>query len=160
MANVITVGISDFKIASDPDSLITYALGSCVGICLFDPTTKIAGMSHILLPCISPTDDNKMKYADTAIPLLVEEMEHQNVRRSNLVAKIAGGASMFTTSFSNSALAQIGTRNVESVKKVLASLDIPIIAEATGGNQGRTITFDSSTGDLHVRSVPHAEYII
>lgn len=160
MANVITVGISDFKIASNSDSLITYALGSCVGICLFDPTTKIAGMSHILLPCISPTDNNKMKYADTAIPLLVESMEQQNVKRSNLVAKIAGGASMFTTSFSNSALAQIGTRNVESVKKALASLNIPIIAEATGGNQGRTIKFDSDTGDLHVRSVPNAEYII
>jgi len=160
MANVVTVGISDFKVVSDPDSLITYALGSCVGICLYDPQTKVAGMSHILLPNITPNDDNKMKYADTAIPLLVKTMLSSNATKENIVAKIAGGASMFTVAFSNSSLAQIGTRNVESVKSVLAKLNIPIIAEATGGNQGRTIQFDAETGDLRVRCVPKEEFVI
>lgn len=160
MGNVVTVGISDLKVVSDPDSLITYALGSCVGICLYDPKNKIAGMSHILLPARSPSDDNIMKYADTAIPLLIREMIAMRAERTRLVAKIAGGASMFASAFSASSLSQIGSRNVEAVKASLSHERIPIIAEATGGNQGRTIQFSAETGDLLVRSVPKNEMTI
>lgn len=160
MGNIVTVGISDLKVVSGEDSLITYALGSCVGICLYDAERKIAGMSHVLLPQCSPTDNNLMKYADTAIPLLIKEMLAARARKEKLVAKIAGGASMFAMAFSASSLSQIGTRNVEAVKSSLSRERIPIIAEATGGNQGRTIQFNAETGDLVVRSVPKKEFII
>lgn len=160
MGKIVTVGISDLKVVSNPDSLITYALGSCVGICLFDANSGVAGMSHVLLPSRPPSDDNLMKYADTAIPMLIREMINAHANKSNLVAKIAGGASMFATAFSNSALSQIGNRNVDAVKEALKKENIPIVAEATGGNQGRTIQFDAETGNLRVRSVPKKEFII
>ena len=160
MGNVVTVGISDLKVVSGSDSLITYALGSCVGICLYDSENKIAGMSHILLPARSPNDENLMKYADTASPILIKEMVSAHANRENLVAKIAGGASMFALAFSSSSLSQIGTRNVEAVKAALSREKIPIIAEATGGNQGRTIQFSAENGSLLVRTVPKSEMTI
>ena len=124
MSNLIVVGISDFKIARAPDILITYALGSCVGTCLYDSRARLAGMSHILLPerGDNPSDDNLMKYADTAILELLKRMERAGASRAYLTAKIAGGAKMF-------AATGIGDRNVWSVKNQLRQLNIPPFQE-------------------------------
>lgn len=152
MSNLIVVGISDFKIANTPDVLITYALGSCVGTCLYDSRMKIAGLSHVLLPdsAICKNDDNIMKYADTAIVALVAQMERAGALRSRLTAKIAGGAKMFATVGTS-----MGDRNVAAVKSELNRLGIRIIAEDTGSNYGRTVEFHTEDGIVLVKSVMH-----
>lgn len=154
MAAVIKVGIADANIAEQPDSLISYALGSCVGICMYDPVTKVSGMSHVLLPEKTENDNNLMKYADSAIPYLLSEMLKHNAVRARIVAKIAGGANMFGDLFKGGSNSLIGDRNVEVTKKTLKSLGIPIVAEDVGGNIGRTIEFYSEDGMLRIRSLP------
>lgn len=158
---MITIGIGDLNIAKEPDILITYALGSCVGICLHDATQNIAGMAHIMLPSSlnMQADNNPYKYADLALPALVKRMEQIGARKHILRAKIAGGAQMFET-FSDSPLGKIGERNVIAVKQILQQLNIPIIADDTGKNYGRTITFDPKTGMMVVRTGAKKEIII
>lgn len=157
MSNLVTVGISDLKVVKNPDRLITYALGSCVGICLYDAKTGVAGLSHILLPnsteCIQ--NDNKLKFADTAIPILINEMAKQGALKNRLVAKIAGGAQMFKVDKASGKddLMNIGKRNVESVKKTLNANGIKIIAEDTGLNYGRTVEFSAENGIMTVKSL-------
>ncbi|ADU27602.1 CheD [Ethanoligenens harbinense YUAN-3] len=155
---MIVVGISDYKTARRPDRLITYALGSCVGTCLFDERSGAAGLSHILLPdsTINRTDTNIMKYADTAIEALVREMERQGIRRTQLKAKIAGGANMFAA---QSKSMNIGERNVAAVKEHLRRLGIRLLAEDTGKNYGRTVEFDPESGAMSVKSVLHGVHV-
>lgn len=152
MAQLIKVGIADLNVAVAPDSLISYALGSCVGICLYDRITKVAGLSHVLLPINENNDKNLMKYANTAIPMLVDMMIKRGASRARLKAKIAGGAKMFE-GLRDGPASQIGVRNVLATKGALSKLAIPIIAEDTGGNYGRTIEFSAETGILLVKSV-------
>lgn len=151
MGNIV-VGISDLKVCHTPDTLITYALGSCIGICLLDKARGIAGMSHIMLPDSTQMRSvvvQKMKFADTAVPLLVDEMRKLGAQQSSLTAKIAGGALMFATTNDRF---NIGERNIAAVKQALRELKIPIVAEDTGLNYGRTIMFHSDDGTLEVKS--------
>ncbi len=151
MANV-TVGIADLNVVKSPDALITYALGSCVGICLYDAEKKIAGMAHIMLPLSKEAAqgvDNKRRYADTGIMELIQTMNLQGASTSRLTAKIAGGAQMFSV---NSAVFNIGERNVAAVKRILAAYKIRIVAEETGSNFGRTVLFHADTGMMEVRA--------
>lgn len=160
MSEKLIVGISDWKICRSPDSLITYALGSCVGICLYDKATKIAGLSHIMLPDSSSIADGaktRSKFADTAIPDMISAMKQQGASASTLTAKIAGGAVMFK---STSNQFNIGERNIEAVKKVLGKLGIPIIASDTGLNYGRTVTFFAENGSLEVNSATKGKSLI
>jgi chemotaxis protein CheD len=146
----IIVGISDQNTAIPPDSLITYALGSCVGICLYDSANRVAGLSHILLPEAfrdSPEAEN-VKFADRAIEVLVGSMEKLGSLRYRLTAKIAGGANMFATSGIS-----IGDRNVETVKSELERLRIKLVAEDTGADYGRTVVFDPQNGLMTVKSI-------
>jgi len=153
----LVIGISDLKVAKPPDTLITYALGSCVGICLLDATVHVAGMSHIMLPdsTLSPGDKNVMKFADTAIPELVRQMEKLGANRSRMKAKIAGGAQMFEVKgAANTNFAwQVGQRNVAAVQKALGALRIPIIAQDILENYGRTTTFDPSSGVMGIKAL-------
>ena len=151
MPNIV-VDISDLKVGKSPDILVTYALGSCVGICLYDKMAGVAGLSHIMLPDSTAIKDghkSSMKFADTAIPMLIDNMKKYGANQRNITAKIAGGALMFAT---NSQKFNIGERNVISVKKVLHDLKIPIIAQDTGLDYGRTVFFHASTGKLQVKS--------
>jgi chemotaxis protein CheD len=144
------------KIAAPPDTLITYALGSCVGICLLDATTHVAGLSHIMLPegKVAPGDISVCKFADTAIPELIKRMEQKGALRARMKAKIAGGAQMFEPSGGgNSAMWQIGERNVKSVTAMLQRFSIPIIAKDILLNYGRTVLFDPSSGIMQVKAV-------
>jgi chemotaxis protein CheD len=154
MSNLIIIGISDFKIAKAPDMLITYALGSCIGTCLYDALLSIGGLSHILLPeaKICPGDPNLMKFADTAIEALVSSMERLGVSRSRLTAKIVGGAKMFACEGIN-----VGERNTEAVKKELKRLNIKLVAEDTGLNYGRTVEFNPQDGTVMIKSVLHGK---
>lgn len=151
---MLIVGISDLKIATPPDTLITYALGSCVGICLLDAAVHVAGLSHIMLPSssISPNDVNIAKFANTAIPDLVRRMEQKGAMRARIRAKIAGGAQMFEMQGAGSNW-QIGQRNVAAVQETLRQLHIPIVAQDVLENYGRTVSFDPATGEMMVKSL-------
>ncbi|MDR0424661.1 MAG: chemotaxis protein CheD [Clostridiales Family XIII bacterium] len=153
MSGLIKVGISDYAKSRAPDIIVTYALGSCVGICLYDNVRKIGGLSHIMLPessMASRTETNRMKFADTALDDITRELMGMGAGR--LTAKIAGGAQMFAVS-AMGAMGDIGGRNVRAVKAALARLKIPIIAEDTGRDYGRTVYFDLSTGIMKVQSI-------
>lgn len=161
-ATVIRVGISDLNIVSAPDTIRTSGLGSCVGAVIYDLQKKIAGMAHVMLPDSNLTQQknfNKYKYADTALPYLIELLCQNGARKYALKAKLAGGAQMFSFS-SGSNVMRIGPRNVEAVKKVLQQYHIPIIAEDVGGSSGRTIEFDPETGKLKIRTVNEGESFI
>ncbi|MBQ8930958.1 MAG: chemotaxis protein CheD [Ruminiclostridium sp.] len=147
----IIVGISDVKTCTEPSEIVTYALGSCVGICMRDGVNGVSGMAHIMLPDSTAiqTDGNRMKFADTGIELLYNELIKLGAVHSRLTAKIAGGANMFG-SVSNTM--NIGERNVIATKKQLEKLGVPITAEDTGLDYGRTIKFNSEDGSLLVMS--------
>jgi len=149
-SNRISVGIADMKIAQREGELITYALGSCIGICLYDPRLKLAALVHIMLPInMEAGRKNPLKYADTGIRDTIKALEARGSSRSRLVAKIAGGAKMFEVSGS---LGNIGQRNIESVRLVLKREGIKILAEDVGGSVARTLSFDPSTGQGCIRS--------
>lgn len=152
MSSEVNVGISDMKIVNVPEGLISYALGSCVGICIIDKAAKIAGMAHIMLPYNNNRDKvNIFKYADTGIAEMVKQMEYIGGLRLRMIAKIAGGAKMFDIKGS-STIGNIGERNIAATKETLQKLKIRLFAEDVGQNYGRTIIFDSSTGNLTIKS--------
>lgn len=150
----IKVGIADLNLVLDPGSIMTIGLGSCVGIALYDRTVKVAGLAHIMLPDSTQfkSNSNPMKFADLAIPMLIEKMEQQGCKKRNLIAKIAGGASMFNFS-DKSIISDIGKRNSEAVKKALKEESIPIVAEEIGGNKGRTMIGYASDGKVVLKVV-------
>lgn len=153
MNNLIKVGMADANVCKPPDVITTLGLGSCVGIVLYDPSVKIAGLVHIMLPDSTKilNNSNKYKFADTGIDMLIEEMSRLGASKRKLVAKIAGGAQMFAFN-NNLEMMRIGDRNVEATKEKLKKLGIPILAEDTGENYGRTIEFDPETGLMTVKS--------
>ncbi|MDR3645276.1 MAG: chemotaxis protein CheD [Clostridia bacterium] len=152
MSNLVTVGISDMQIVRSADALVTYALGSCVGICLYDPLMKIGALGHIMLPVAAEINfaGSKRKYADTCIPLMISEMEKLGCSRARLVAKIAGGAKMFDVGVST--FGNIGDRNVLAVRDSLRRHKIRINAEDIGLNYGRTVYFYTEDGKMVVKS--------
>lgn len=149
MQTLINVGVAQIAVATNPTVLRTI-LGSCIGICIYDRNRKIGGMAHILLPQ-APKRITPEKYADTAIPLLLERMYKQGCKKEFLSAKIAGGAAMFKFN-SSFTLAQIGERNIEITRRVLEEQNIPLLVEDVGGNLGRVIDFFLQDGRMKVRA--------
>ncbi|MFZ5975710.1 MAG: chemotaxis protein CheD [Bacillota bacterium] len=158
MKKLVVVGISDQQIAAPPDILITYALGSCVGICIYDFSRRMGGLSHILLPEAFANFNKKdvYKFANTAIAALVSAMERKGCLRAHMTAKIAGGANMFTSLKG----INIGERNVKTVKEQLQKLKIRIVAEDTGANYGRTVEFDPENGMVTVKTAERGQKIL
>ncbi|MCG0314925.1 MAG: chemotaxis protein CheD [Calditerricola sp.] len=156
VARVIKVGMADLQVAKAPDRLVTVGLGSCVAVCIYDPTAKVAGLAHVMLPSSELARGeavNVGKYADTAIPALLARMEAWGGHRRRFVAKLAGGAQMFAIAAAGNPALRIGERNVLACKALLAEHGIPVVAEDTGGSSGRTVEFDSETGKLVIRTV-------
>lgn len=161
MGEIIKVGMADLNICVSPDGITTLGLGSCVGIALRDPVTKIGGLAHVMLPDSTAIRNNCNipKFADTGIEELVRMVVARGASRTRLVAKIAGGAQMFAFQ-SKSDMVRVGERNVEASKKKLAEMRIPILAEDTGANYGRTVIFYPETGDFIIRAVGKPEKVI
>ncbi len=140
-------------VSSAPDVLATYALGSCVGICIYDQHNHIGGLSHILLPInTTGSKDQAMKFADTAVPLLLDKLQRNGAMKVYMTAKIIGGAQMFAAANATASVAQIGQRNVEAVKEALRKVNIRIVGEDTGLNYGRTVFFDLTTGKAKIKT--------
>ncbi len=154
MGNVIKVGMADLNICKGDDMITTLGLGSCVGIALYDPGTKIGGLEHAMLPDSTQIKDNQnvAKFVDTGLDELVRRMIAAGANKRRLVAKLAGGAKMFAVS-SNSALGSVGDRNVEAAVAALKKHGIPLLAQDTGLNYGRTVELYCATGDYLIKSV-------
>ena len=144
---MIKVGMADLKVGKSPDVLTTLGLGSCVGVAIYDPVTKISGLLHCMLPDSTQfrNNSNKAKYADSGI--------------DELVAKIAGGAQMFAMNTNNDTL-RVGERNVAAVKMKLSELNIRLLSEDCGLNYGRTVEFYSETGEYVIKSVGKPRKVI
>ena len=143
MADLIRVGMADYKVGSAPSTIISYGLGSCIGISLYDPQAKIGGLLHIMLPDSTqarPTE-NPAKFADTGLPLMLKDVLALGANRARLVAKIM----------------RVGARNAEAAKKILKDLNIKIIAEDTGGTYGRTVSIDLNDGVYKVKTIDKGE---
>jgi chemotaxis protein CheD len=149
MARKIAVGMAEYRVSNDPeDVLCVLGLGSCVGVCLYDPVRRIGGMVHVLLPEHLPGQSNPFKFADTAVPALLAEVEKAGASRRNILAKISGGAKMFSGA---DTLFDIGKRNAEAVREALKVLGIPLKGEDIGGNRGRSIFFYLEDGRLEIK---------
>ena len=137
-----------------PDALTTLGLGSCIGVALYDPVTKVSGLLHFMLPDSTQirNNSNRAKFADTGIEDLITLMVSMGANKNRLVAKIAGGAKMFATSGMSEILC-VGDRNAEAAKKELAARNIRILAQDTGLDYGRTVEFYSETGDYKIKAV-------
>lgn len=147
-----SVAIGRWAVAAAPARLSTL-LGSCVGVVLHDRATKLGGLAHVVLPSARGSVETPGKYADTAIPALIADMERalQGKTTGRLVAKLAGGASMFQAA-SESAARNIGRLNQEAVEAVLVGLRIPILARDLGGDAGRRMVFEPATGRVWIRT--------
>lgn len=151
MSETIRVGIADMNICKAPDKITTIGLGSCIGVVLYDSRKKVAGLVHIMLPDSTKIkqNQNKLKFADSGIKILVDELKDMGIDKNSLKAKIAGGAKMFSFSAS-SEMGSIGDKNIAAVRDVLKELGIKLVSEDVGLNYGRTIVFDPETEELTV----------
>jgi len=155
--SALVVGISDMKLTKAPGTIITYALGSCIGICFYDPQVKLGALLHIMLPDAPDRIDNVMKYADSGIAETLKKMESLGGNRSRITAKIAGGAQMFSVPGDTAGLGNIGKRNSDSVKMTLLRQRIRLLAADVGGTAARTVEFDTSNGVAKVRTYGRQE---
>jgi len=135
-----------------PHVQLKTTLGSCVGIILSDQKMRVHGLAHIMLPEKLNRDMTIGKYADTAIPALLTEMKEKGAIKKNISAYLVGGACMFGFN-DGTGIAAIGDRNAGAAREMLGSLKIPIVFEETGGNAGRTITFNGETGKVSVKTL-------
>lgn len=158
MIREIKVGISDMKIARAEGILITYALGSCVGITIYDPVIRLGGLLHIMLPeSQRALSSDIYKFADTGIPEMLRKMQAYGGVKSRYICKIAGGAKMFEMQGS---IGNIGQRNVESVRRIMAASQIRIANQDVGSTFARTMSMDVSTGMVKIRTYGRPEIIL
>lgn len=147
------LGLGDMRVSADPEEeLICYGLGSCVGLVLFDKTSGIAGLAHIVLPDSSDRAVTKPgRFADTAVPDMIRQMKSLGTNMSRTTARLVGGAQLSGIASGRPAFS-IGPENVEATKAALARASVRIQATDTGGGEGRTIHFRIGTGELEVHS--------
>ncbi len=157
----VKVGMADLNICRAPDMITTLGLGSCIGIAVYDSVTKIGGLAHIMLPDSTQMRNNLniAKFADTGIEELVRRMVAAGANKRRLVAKIAGGARMFEVK-GMSGIGNVGERNAIASRKKLKQLGIPLVAEDTGLNFGRTVELYPETGEFYIKAVGKTVKII
>ena len=155
------VGMADLNIGRAPDILTTVGLGSCIGLTLYDPVTKVGGQVQYMLPDSKAVSNNSniAKFADTGVQELLKRVTMAGANRGRLVAKIAGGAKMFAVT-QESNIGSVGERNSFAAKQLLHQLNIRLIAEDTGLNFGRTVELHCDTGDFYIKAVKKPVKII
>lgn len=136
------------------DMLVSLGLGSCIGLALLDRRAAVAGLAHVVLPAAEGRDGAPGKFADTAVPVLLDAVVGLGARRMRVEAVLVGGASMF--SFGGNGL-EVGQRNDAAVREALAKLRIPIVAADTGGAKGRTVRVRVETGLVTSKAAGEAE---
>lgn len=152
--NKVRVDISDGRLSDDPGKILaTYALGSCMGVCFYDPVAKVGGMLHCLLPDSSKNVEsaraNPFQYADSGMRKMMEGLMALGAVKRRLEVKLAGGAKMLLTSGENF---DIGKQNYLAVRKALWKYGVMIKAEAVGGDRPRTMYLNLGDGSVLIRS--------
>ncbi|HEY9428066.1 MAG TPA: chemotaxis protein CheD [Gemmatimonadaceae bacterium] len=157
----IRVRVADAAVEQGDVTISTIGLGSCVAIVLHDADRRVGGLAHILLPSETLSQDrsNRAKFPATAVPLLLERMRAMGANRARIVAKLAGGASMFANLLPTSGL-QMGERNLIAARAALAQASIPVVAEDVGGGHGRNVFFRVASGEVEVRSMVRGNVVI
>nr|WP_232207762.1 chemotaxis protein CheD [Aminomonas paucivorans] len=147
--------MADLVSVRHPATLVTLGLGSCIGLVIFDPSTKVAAMAHIMLPDSRDAKEvpKPGKFADTAVPLLLEHLKNLGAVKGQLKAKMAGGAQMFNIPGKDNSLLAVGSRNVEATTAMLAKHGVPLVASDVGGNKGRSVEFNTETWKLLVKTL-------
>jgi chemotaxis protein CheD len=156
----IRVHVADYAVATS-GTISTVGLGSCVAIILHDPVAKVGGLAHVLLPTESMSRDrsNPAKFPATVLPILVDEMQSLGANGNRMRAKIVGGASMFGNLIPAGGI-NIGERNIIAVREVLAVAKIPIVAEDTGSDYGRSVYLNVVDGAVEVRSLKKGSRVL
>jgi chemotaxis protein CheD len=157
----IVVGLGEMEVTRLTSAVLScLGIGSCMVVCVYDGLFKIGGMAHIVLPSHDgKSGDNLIKYADTGVPLLINEVIKQGGNRSRLTIKIAGGAQMsLAPGLINSF--KTGERNLEGVKTAIGKEGIPLVAADVGGNKGRTVRMHINTGMVIVKTTGDKERVI
>lgn len=159
--NKIIVGMADLNVTKSPGKLVTLGLGSCVGIALYDPVVKVAGLAHSMLPSSQEikNNSNAAKFVDSALIKLIKDMIALGAKQDRLVAKVAGGAQMFAFTSTQDNM-RIGHRNVQSTEYMLKRLNIPILKKDVGKNFGRTVELNSLDGSFLIKTIEHGSYIL
>jgi chemotaxis protein CheD len=150
---LVKIGMAQFRIGAAPMKMMTMALGSCLGVVLYDATARIGGLGHAMHPHRRnvKSNANRAKFVDSLIGLMIDRMARNGARRERLTAKIFGGARMFDHVKGNRSVLQIGEKNVIAAREELRFRGICIVAECVGGSKGRSILFDVADGSVSVR---------
>ena len=147
--HTVVVGLGEVRVTSDPQAvLVCLGLGSCVGVCAYDPVAKVGGMAHIMLPSSTHhTGKGSNKHADLGVPALMRKMIGSGASKSRLIVKIAGGSQMSLAPGMGS-IFKIGENNIAAVKESLTGLGIILGSSDTGGNHGRTLRLHLDSGNI------------
>lgn len=157
----VVVGISDMKVSKNPgDIIITYSLGSCIGIAIWDPAVKVGGILHYMLPD-SNLDKERAKvkpfmFADSGIPLLFKETYKLGAVKSRLIVKAVGGSQVMDTN----GVFNIGKRNYMMMRKIFWKNKVMIAKEDVGGTVNRTLSLDIATGVTRLKVSGKGEFEI
>ncbi len=153
MASTIKVSMADLKVAKAPDSLTTLGLGSCIGLTLYDPASKIGGLVHYMLPDSTKLRNNTniAKFGDTGIRELYNQMIKMARIPDEWLQRLP--VELRCLRCRNSTVGNVGDRNTDMARHVLAELKIPLKAQDTGLNYGRTVILDCETGDYIIKAV-------
>lgn len=149
------VAISEVRVAEAPAILVTYGLGSCLAVAIYEADKKMGGLAHTLLPAprTGAEETRPTKFVTLAIRIMVADLCGRGAQIGGLCAKLVGGATMFQPLQPVASEEMIGARNIRAARETLHDLGIPLVAEDVGGNHGRTVEFDLATGEVRVRSV-------
>ncbi len=151
---MVVVGLGEMQVSNDPHTVLAcLGLGSCIGISAYDPVARVGAMVHVVLPHGNVADCGKTptKYANTALPAMVNQMESKGAVKSRIVIKVAGGAKIIHTVPVGSIL-DIGDRNITAVKSAVAENKMSIKAEDTRGTLGRSMWLNIDTGITKLRT--------
>ena len=145
----VEVPTAGYAIARAPDSLVTVGIGSCLAICLYSQEHQLGALLHCMLPHVGQHVTNPCLYVDTALNTVLEKLLSEGIQTATLTAKLIGGAEMFPD-LQPTGYQGIGRQNIEETTRLLQAIHIPIVASSTGGNRGKSILFDLSTGAVSV----------
>ncbi len=150
----LSVGMGEMMVAESPSLLRAVGIGSCIAVILYDESSAIGGLAHVVLPCMAESKDksNPARFIDVAVDMMKGEMKKQNARIQHIKAKIFGGANMFPEIILSDSSMDIGRRNISAIRKELKKHKIDIIAEEVGDNYGRSILFDTEDGSVIVKA--------
>lgn len=155
----VHVGMADMKVVKDSGTFVCIGLGSCIGVAALDPVSRVGGMLHVMLPesFAGRVDEKPAKFADTAVPAFIAQLEAAGAKRARLKIACAGGAQVFKFGEGSGGRLEIGARNATAVAAELRKLGLRAIAQDVGGNKGRTMTLDVNTGEVRLKTLSQEE---